>query len=293
MRVVKSSSRSVVEAAPRTSDAYGLSSPRSRYASCSAFTRAIDHDDVVELRRLPRLAGVGKRVGIAGGVERRARDLVHADVVGVRVEVAVVAVGDDHLRPLGADDLHEPLDRFVERRVREVVGAGVRLGVGHARVAVAEHVQRRVADRVDARRAAPPCAPRARLARTSGVSTAGLRMSPSSPPVQHTSTLRTPSAAYLAVVPAPFDASSSGCAWTWSRQRSSAIPARYRSGRRARSHGPTGPVSAPGAARRARPRRCPGSAGIRARRQANSASSARTSVQRLGREHRCRAGPDR
>src|SRR4051812_35586868 len=57
-----------------------------------------------------------------------------------------------------------------------------------------------------------------RLARTSGVSTAGFRMSPASPPVQHTSTLRTPSAAYLAVVPAPFDASSSGCACTWSRQ---------------------------------------------------------------------------
>ena len=46
-------------------------------------------------------------------------------------------------------------------------------------------------------------------------------MSPASPPVQHTSTLRTPSAAYLAVVPAPFDASSSGCACTWSRQRRS------------------------------------------------------------------------
>src|SRR6476619_592886 len=60
-----------------------------------------------------------------------------------------------------------------------------------------------------------------RFARTSGVSTAGLRMSPASPPVQHTSTLRTPSAAYFAVVPAPFEASSSGCACTWSRQRRS------------------------------------------------------------------------
>src|SRR5580765_3532897 len=58
-----------------------------------------------------------------------------------------------------------------------------------------------------------------RLARISGVSTAGLRMSPASPPVQQTSTLCTPSAAYLAVVPAPFDASSSGCACTWSKQR--------------------------------------------------------------------------
>src|SRR2546430_11599092 len=57
----------------------------------------------------------------------------------------------------------------------------------------------------------------ARLSRTSGVSAAGLRMSPASPPVQQTSTQRTASAVYLATVPAPFDASSSGCACTASR----------------------------------------------------------------------------
>src|SRR5688572_12759807 len=63
-----------------------------------------------------------------------------------------------------------------------------------------------------------------RSARTSGLSIAGLRMSPSSPPVQHTSTVRTPSAWYLATVPAPLEDSSSGWAWTVSRQRrSSAI----------------------------------------------------------------------
>src|SRR5688572_6864725 len=56
-------------------------------------------------------------------------------------------------------------------------------------------------------------------ARTSSRSIAGLRMSPSSPPVQHTSTVRTPWAWYLATVPAPLDDSSSGWAWTVSRQR--------------------------------------------------------------------------
>src|SRR5688500_13207769 len=60
-----------------------------------------------------------------------------------------------------------------------------------------------------------------RLSRTSGLSMAGLRMSPSSPPVQQTSTVRTPSAWYLATVPAPFDDSSSGWAWTVRRQRRS------------------------------------------------------------------------
>src|SRR4051794_29556609 len=53
--------------------------------------------------------------------------------------------------------------------------------------------------------------------RTSSVSIAGLRMSPASPPVQHTSTQYAPSSWYLATVPAPFDASSSGGAWTLSR----------------------------------------------------------------------------
>src|SRR5688572_7306366 len=59
-----------------------------------------------------------------------------------------------------------------------------------------------------------------RLARTSSRSIAGLRMSPSSPPVQHTRTVRTPWSWYLATVPAPFDDSSSGWAWTVRRQRS-------------------------------------------------------------------------
>src|ERR1700693_3895432 len=59
-----------------------------------------------------------------------------------------------------------------------------------------------------------------------GCSTAGFKMSPASPPVQHTSTLCTPSAAYFAVVPAPFDASSSGCACTCSRLRRSSVTRR-------------------------------------------------------------------
>src|SRR4051812_8361583 len=62
-----------------------------------------------------------------------------------------------------------------------------------------------------------------RRARTSGVSTAGLRMSPSSPPVQQTRTPRMPSAAYLATVPAPFDASSSGWACTDRRLRGASV----------------------------------------------------------------------
>ena len=39
-------------------------------------------------------------------------------VVGVRVALLVVGIGDDHLRPLPADDRDQPADRLVE------VGAG-------------------------------------------------------------------------------------------------------------------------------------------------------------------------
>jgi glyoxylase-like metal-dependent hydrolase (beta-lactamase superfamily II) len=56
---------------------------------------------------------------------------------------------------------------------------------------------------------------------------AGFRISPSSPPVQHTRTLRTPSAWYFATVEAPLEDSSSGCACTQSRQSSSVILTRY------------------------------------------------------------------
>ncbi|MBS1265955.1 MAG: hypothetical protein MAG471_01819 [Acidimicrobiaceae bacterium] len=52
-----------------------------------------------------------------------------------------------------------------------------------------------------------------RFSLTSGVSITGLRMSPTSPPVQHTSTQCTPPAWHEATVAAPLEASSSGCAW--------------------------------------------------------------------------------
>ena len=54
----------------------------------------------------------------------------------------------------------------------------------------------------------------ARSARTSSESASGFRMSPASPPVHVTSTVRTPSAPYRAMVAAPLDASSSGWACT-------------------------------------------------------------------------------
>ena len=96
---------------------------------------------VVQLERLPRCTRVGIGLRIAREVERRQADLVHANVVGVRIERAILAVRDDHLRAFGADDLHEAADRLVERCVGEVVGTGVLLGIGHAAVAVTEQLQ--------------------------------------------------------------------------------------------------------------------------------------------------------
>ena len=105
----------------------------------------------VELERLPRLARVGVPVGIAGTVEREHADVVDADVVGVLVAaLAGVGVADDHLRAFHAHDAHQPADGLVEVGVREVVGMGVVLGVGHAGVPVPEEVELVVPDDPDA-----------------------------------------------------------------------------------------------------------------------------------------------
>ena len=94
---------------------------------------------VVELERLPRLARLGVPRRIAGPLEGRHRDVVHLQVVRVRVALLVVVVGDDHLRPGPADDRHEPADGLVERGLVEAGRVLVGRGVGHARVPVAEH----------------------------------------------------------------------------------------------------------------------------------------------------------
>ena len=73
-------------------------------------------DVVVELERLPRLAGVGELVGIGGGVEGGDRDLVGADVVGVRVAAELV-VGRHDVRAEAAD-LLRPAARRPRRAAR-------------------------------------------------------------------------------------------------------------------------------------------------------------------------------
>src|SRR3954470_1019247 len=65
-----------------------------------------------------------------------------------------------------------------------------------------------------------------RLSFTSGLSIAGLRMSPAAPSVAQTRTVCTPSDAYRAIVPAPFDDSSSGWACTARTHRRSDMPER-------------------------------------------------------------------
>ena len=83
---------------------------------------------------------------------------------------------------------------LVELGVGERVGMGVGLRVGHARIAVAEQHDLVVADDLGG----GPQLLEAHVVEVArgprGVSMAGLRMSPSSPPVQHTSTARTPAA---------------------------------------------------------------------------------------------------
>ena len=101
---------------------------------------------VVQLQRLERRPGVGEALRVAGRLEGRHRDVVGADVVGVGVAAVVVAVGDDHLGPLGPDDPHQLLHRLLEGRLGERPRVGVGLGARHAGVAVAEQVGRPVAE---------------------------------------------------------------------------------------------------------------------------------------------------
>ena len=57
------------------------------------------------------------------------------------IRVAVVpplVVGDDHLRPLGADDRYHPCDGFVERGLMKAGGIVIVGGASHARIAITE-----------------------------------------------------------------------------------------------------------------------------------------------------------
>ena len=94
----------------RTTTSYGLSSPRVevRLVQRLHARRSTSRRSRASTAATAR-PGVRVRLGITRRVERGTRDLVHADVVGMRVEVAIVAVRDDDLRALGADDAHEPL----------------------------------------------------------------------------------------------------------------------------------------------------------------------------------------
>ncbi len=71
---------------------------------------------------------------------------MHADVIRVRVEVAVVPVRDDDLRSFGTDQPDQPLHRLVQWGVREVVRSMVDVGVGHPGIVVAEQVHDVVSD---------------------------------------------------------------------------------------------------------------------------------------------------
>ena len=74
---------------------------------------------------------------------------MNPDVVGVRVVLVVVAVGDDDLGSHAADLGHEALDGLFQRACGEGTRVRVRLCARHARVAIAEQDQLVVADDLD------------------------------------------------------------------------------------------------------------------------------------------------
>ena len=120
---------------------------------------------------------------------KRAADVVDHQVVGVGVALLVVGVVTT-TRGLGPDDLDQPPDRLVEVGLASAGSALASLS-GTCPVAVAQHRDPVVPDDLRRRGRAPSRRAR-RCAAHLGVSMAGLRMSPSSPPVQQTSVVRTP-----------------------------------------------------------------------------------------------------
>ena len=83
---------------------------------------------------------------VAGCVEGGYRNIVHLEVVGMVVLAAGIGIGHHHLRPDPPDDRHQSTHRLVLVGIGEGIGAGVVLGVLHARVAVAQHNDLVVAD---------------------------------------------------------------------------------------------------------------------------------------------------
>ena len=95
---------------------------------------------VVQLGRLERVTQLGVPVGVACTIEGQDRNVVHSEVIGVRVSRLVIAVGDDHLGTGPADDGNQTANRFVQIGLMEAIRMIVGLGFSHPRVAVAEHL---------------------------------------------------------------------------------------------------------------------------------------------------------
>ena len=138
----------------------------------------------------------------------------------MRVAGLVLAVGDDDLGALPADDGDEPLDRLVEGGLGEGGRVLVGLGVGHARVPVAQEHRVVVADDLGGGLQLGHPDP-ADVGPHLGCVHGRVEDVALLAPGAATNTVCTPSAWYLATVGAPLEASSSGCAWTLRRHRRS------------------------------------------------------------------------
>ena len=156
----------------------------------------------------------------------------------------VVVVGDEDLRSGPPDHVDQPTRRLVDDRPggSSRDGRSARSRPSPNRDSRASPPRRSRSPRPNARARPVASRPRARFSCSGvrswngcpGSRSVGFWRSPSSPPVQHTSTVLTPSAWYFASVGAPLDASSSGWACTVRMVRGSDIPD-HATGRYARS----------------------------------------------------------
>ena len=95
---------------------------------------------VIELRGGKRLAKLAIPVGVTSPLEGQHGNVMHFEVVGVRVSGLVIAISNQYLRAFATDQSDKPPGGLIEVSLMKAVGVIVGLRVGHSRIAITEHL---------------------------------------------------------------------------------------------------------------------------------------------------------
>ena len=95
---------------------------------------------VIHLDRLPRLTMFWIPLIVTRTIKRQHTDLVHFDVIGVRITALIVAIRHEHLWLLATNNCNEASDCFIHVGHMETRWIVVRRRINHAGVAIAKHL---------------------------------------------------------------------------------------------------------------------------------------------------------